>query len=469
MKNIAKFFIPLCVLIFTQSCKKDDDQVFPDLIAIAGSDVTIRLGESATLGGDPSAVGGSASYTFSWDNDAGTEANPTVSPTETTTYTLTVTDSRQIEDTDEVTVTVLQPDQFMIDNAEIQSAKYSAGGTPTLLYSTDNGSTFSETMPASLSDGTELVVKVSNGSEDLLENFQDFDWSESNPQPSNLTAAQVTFTATEDLSIQVKLADKLALIAITRQEGIVQRINKTSGTTSELFSFFSESDTLKNIRSIVYHKSEDMFYISENTNTGGKLYSADPDTKVATVINPNDGAGGLYPVWDALVNLEIAPNDSILAFGDYNGNGNGMAKFDVDGTRRVDILQMDICCGLGVVYDAMEDPNSVIISNGWDTNDGEAYFDLFDITDGASDQPVATYITRKFVGFPDDLSSDYLYFKELKKDNDGTMFGIILSEDTDKNFLVNVDLETLEVTYISTLSEIRNEYQALALIPEYLL
>jgi len=82
-------------------------------IANAGADQVICNGESTTLGATPAATGGTAPYSFNWTASPSdpsltspTDENPTVSPTVTTTYTLTVTDFNSFMDTGEVTVTV---------------------------------------------------------------------------------------------------------------------------------------------------------------------------------------------------------------------------------------------------------------------------------------------------------------------------------------------------------------------------
>lgn len=58
--------------------------------ATAGADFTICEGDFATL--SAYGAGGSGSYEFSWDNGAGTGANPSVTPFVTTMYTVTVKD-----------------------------------------------------------------------------------------------------------------------------------------------------------------------------------------------------------------------------------------------------------------------------------------------------------------------------------------------------------------------------------------
>ncbi len=79
--------------------------------ADAGADVDIVTGSSTVIGGSPTAGGGTAPYTYSWTPTTGlddaTLANPTASPTDTTTYTVLVTDASGCTATDDVTVNVL--------------------------------------------------------------------------------------------------------------------------------------------------------------------------------------------------------------------------------------------------------------------------------------------------------------------------------------------------------------------------
>jgi hypothetical protein len=82
----------------------------PPLVANAGADQTVSaIVPSVQIGGSPSASGGAPDYTYLWSPadglDDATAANPIASPTSTTTYTLTVTDSLNTEMSDSVTVT----------------------------------------------------------------------------------------------------------------------------------------------------------------------------------------------------------------------------------------------------------------------------------------------------------------------------------------------------------------------------
>jgi len=76
---------------------------FPAVQAIAPDDLIICRGETISLTG--SAINGTPDYSYSWDNNTSTQNN-TVSPFQTSTYTLTVTDGCGVTSNDEVTVEV---------------------------------------------------------------------------------------------------------------------------------------------------------------------------------------------------------------------------------------------------------------------------------------------------------------------------------------------------------------------------
>jgi len=76
----------------------------------AGPDISICIGESAVIGGSPSAAGGAPAYAYNWlpmtNLDNPVAPNPTANPTSTTTYTLIVTDANGCTAQDEMTLTV---------------------------------------------------------------------------------------------------------------------------------------------------------------------------------------------------------------------------------------------------------------------------------------------------------------------------------------------------------------------------
>ncbi len=116
--------------------------ICPNPIASAGADVLIALGDSTTLGGSPSASGGTSPYTYAWSPATGlnstTAANPTATPTDTTIYVLTITDSKGCSDTDTVIVYV---NSVNLPPTAIASANPTSGGAPLLVQFTGSGST----------------------------------------------------------------------------------------------------------------------------------------------------------------------------------------------------------------------------------------------------------------------------------------------------------------------------------------
>ncbi|RMG92521.1 MAG: hypothetical protein D6706_16730, partial [Chloroflexi bacterium] len=127
--------------------------VNPQPVADAGNDHEICRNSSTTLGGSPTASGGTPPYTYAWSNGA-TTANPTVSPLSTTTYTVTVTDSKGCTATSSITVTVnprpiadAGTNKIICfgDQATIGGSPSASGGTPPYTYSWSPSSGLSAT------------------------------------------------------------------------------------------------------------------------------------------------------------------------------------------------------------------------------------------------------------------------------------------------------------------------------------
>ena len=89
------------------------------LVVNAGVDQIVTPGSpSVQIGGSPLTYGGTPPFIYSWTPSTGlddaTVANPTASPTTTTTYTVQVTDSLSVVVSDEVTVTYAEPNANLI-------------------------------------------------------------------------------------------------------------------------------------------------------------------------------------------------------------------------------------------------------------------------------------------------------------------------------------------------------------------
>ncbi|GEM_PF-4770567 len=84
--------------------------IAPPLTANAGADRSLLYALTTTLGGSPTASGGTPPYTYSWSPMTGLDnpnaANPMAKATSTTTHTVTVTDANHATATDQVVITV---------------------------------------------------------------------------------------------------------------------------------------------------------------------------------------------------------------------------------------------------------------------------------------------------------------------------------------------------------------------------
>ena len=123
--------------------------VAPGLVVDAGLDTTICYGDAATLAATPNGTG----YSYSWDENGNlgfsTVFNPTVTPTTTTTYYVTVTDANNCFGDDSVTVTVNPPLSITMGATNVTcngacdgiAAVVVNGGTAPYAYSWSSGGT----------------------------------------------------------------------------------------------------------------------------------------------------------------------------------------------------------------------------------------------------------------------------------------------------------------------------------------
>ncbi|MBK8701086.1 MAG: hypothetical protein IPN29_16720 [Saprospiraceae bacterium] len=146
-------------------CEDSDDVVItvnPLPEVNAGPDVAICYGFSSTLNAVGSA--GTPGYTYVWSNGA-TTASTTVSPLVTTTYTVTVTDSKGCIKTDAVVVTVnplpevnAGPDVAICYGFSSTLTAVGSAGTPGYTYVWSNGATTASTTVSPLVTTTYTVT-----------------------------------------------------------------------------------------------------------------------------------------------------------------------------------------------------------------------------------------------------------------------------------------------------------------------
>ena len=109
--NTANTYVYSVLVTDSTGCKAGNSITItvnpqPTAQANASGGFTICNGGSITIGGSPTASGGTGSYSYSWSSGASPVANPVVSPISTTSYTVTVTDSKSCTATSSTSVTV---------------------------------------------------------------------------------------------------------------------------------------------------------------------------------------------------------------------------------------------------------------------------------------------------------------------------------------------------------------------------
>ena len=138
--------------------------IYPLPVANAGSPnpQTICSGNNVTLGGSPTASGGTPGYSYSWTSNPGsftsTSANPIVTPLVTTTYHVTVTDSHGCTAVDSILINVnSSPTASAGANQSIcYGTCVQIGGSPTATGGTP-GYTYNWSPAGSLSPGGDVA------------------------------------------------------------------------------------------------------------------------------------------------------------------------------------------------------------------------------------------------------------------------------------------------------------------------
>jgi hypothetical protein len=361
-------------------------------------------------------------------------------------------------------------DEFQINPPSLEIAEYTGTGELQFLYSTDKGKTFSAVMPSGLTSGQTVLVKINNGKEDLLNEDYSFDWTGSTPAPTTTDSYVAEFRVPDgNLSPKVKVEELWSIVTSHRKSGKFYTLNPATGAATEEFTATFDGAALNEVRGFVYHLKERKFYASVSSyiqnEQAGFLYSINPVTDEATRINENNGEND-HDVWDALVNLAVAADDSLVAVGDFNDEGNGIVKFGTNGKRAEKTAVVDFCCGLGMTWG--DNQSEILVANGWSTDNGEVILETYALNGELQDEQ----LINTFEGFPGvlDLSTVWLPMKSLAKDKNGVLYGLLFDEDNGVTYFVKVDRANEKVVYISTLGDgPTNQYNTLAYVPRHTL
>ena len=142
----------------------------PVLVADAGGDQTSCAGAGLSIGGNPSANGGQAGYTYNWQPPTGlsdpTIANPVATPTGSQAYTLTVVDANGCTSSDQVNVTLSNVVANFSFSTSLLTASFTNASTGATNYLWDFGnlltSTFANPSHTYATAGTYMVCLTIN-------------------------------------------------------------------------------------------------------------------------------------------------------------------------------------------------------------------------------------------------------------------------------------------------------------------
>jgi hypothetical protein len=353
---------------------------------------------------------------------------------------------------DEVKLTIQTPLMDLLD--------YTGGGTPVLLYSTDGGSTYSTTVPE-FDAGTVIMVKVNNGTADLTTEDYIFDWSFSSLDPADTHAAIAVFTAdNRNFQVYVRVDDILVMVTANRTSGKMYVVD-TLGVKTESFTPKVNNTEIPGIRGFVYHIKKAKYYATTSSSVGGIIYEIDPATDVATVIN--DNMEGVDAEWFGIANLVVMPDDSLLGVGFLKDpTQNAIMKFGTDGNKSPAHEDLDLCCGLGLLFD--NDSDELIISTEADPGSMKLVRSELD------GNVVDIRSIFNLINFPGAASSTELATKAITRDKSGNTFAIMFNIETKATYFVQLDFSVPSVTYIATLgADETDQYSSLAFVPKHTL
>jgi hypothetical protein len=243
------------------------------------------------------------------------------------------------------------------------------------------------------------------------------------------------------------------------ETGLFSSIDISDGSLVALGSVTYQGEILAGLRDIVFNPNNDLIYASARANSdthNGAIFSIDPTTLVATMINSNEDDD-----WYAVPGIEIYNNQILgtVYWDEYDNANNldyntGLITLNLDGSFVSETPLMDgnetvhFSDGMGIEYAVTGD--ELLVTD----------YDEIIVTDFQGD--VKEVIDLDEINFPFEESLDGI--RTIKRSEDGVLYGI----DRDNHFgriNLTVGSPVGSFTYIATLPE-SGRYVGLTLIPE---
>lgn len=335
------------------------------------------------------------------------------------------------------------------------SGDYSGDGTFTYSFSTDDGTSWYKEAPTRLNKGSNVIVKVTDGTNDLTTEEFEFDWSDSSIEPSDTSDAIATFTSVRvDFNVAASITEIEELVVIARADGKLYSINKTTGNLTEIGVIVDNSKApISGLRALEYDDATGKCFLGSTNDNNAIFYSLDITSGIATILNNNSsnsriGISGLLMASDgnvlANINSNIVSNSAIVVFNSNTGN---------DGTHNklVGVDGAEWSPG-GLIYGYSTE--ELVIGGS-----GEIYFSDLNATISkivVLDNPSYVLQTSLVMDLARDKKTPEIY-------------SIMLDVSTNYLHLAKIDINSGKVTWINSLADNNkdNWFHCLAFIPKH--
>ncbi len=336
-------------------------------------------------------------------------------------------------------------DNYNIAIGSIIKDDYTAEGTLSFLFSTDDGNTWDST-PPKINNGSTFKVKVNNGTDDLETDYFNFDWNTSNPKPTNVTDAIAEFEVTSlTTTVSVTIQEIIQLGMVKKNTGELYILNDTEDLEFVFETTLAGGSDLNNLQSFIYHPETGTYFTGD---IAGELYEVNPTTGVATIpINYTD-----HTDWNFLSSLTIAIDGNLI--------GKAITEMVVFDTSGNDIQLITLN---GFVNCMIYDTDYNLIG----TNGGFRNIDI--MGDMATVQSPLSLVEGD--NFPETIYLHPISIQSMTYHN-GNYYGLLYDGTVDDQYLIIIeDFTTGVVHYVKTVLEDEtinnNLYTGLTTIPKH--